>query len=148
MRPFPWTIAALAIANVTFGWRLGYHAVASYFAFWALCGLLAWTAWNVASRASVVTTPLDGWIRGSLVALAIVVVIGLVLGGLGLVTLGAYLAVHTLLLGASLLLPKRPFRSESGTRSAMAVPLAIGVALLTVGVAFGVVNAPMTLYDS
>ena len=141
--------AVLCATNIAFGWLLGYRTPGVYVAFWALAALLVWTA-SLASSAFAPVSTIDAWIRTGVLAFAVVVLCALALGAARALTLGAFFAAEVACLGAALtLLSPRAARPGEVDRPPLPVfVVAIVGAVLTLGVAYAVTHAPLTLYDS
>src|SRR5262249_52402536 len=141
---------AAVLANVIVGWSLGYRDPVAYVAFWAMVIALALTSRNVVSRVFAPGSRVDAWIEGGVIAFAMVVVSGLVLGAIGRVTLGGYPCLQAVLLGVSFVLPKgnRHALPQAG-KPPIPDPLAAIVGALAVfSLAYAFTHAPSTLYDS
>jgi hypothetical protein len=142
-------IAMLALTNLGVGWYLGYRSVGAYLLFWASSALVALTAVRLVRRVFPAGALSGTLIRVGIVAFAIIVLSGLVLGSAGLLSSMAYLVVSVALFARSLLTspPSRPTPSERWP----AVPLpvvAVVLPVLAFIVAVGIIESPLTLYDS
>ena len=115
--------------------------------FWVLSGLTAFPAWRLARTLFPWTGLVDATVRAATIAFAAIVLVGLTLGNFGLLGTASYLAAFAILSAAAVLL--RP--SAVGDNSTRRLPVHIAVILLPVLafiVAVGLVQSPLTLYDS
>jgi hypothetical protein len=147
--PLLTALAVAAAANLVLGWRSGYHALGAYLAFWCLASIVLTTSWNVVSRLFRSASRAEAGVRIAVVAFAIVVFCGLVLGALGQLTIRGYFAAESALLCASWLLPAGegdPF--PDAPLAAPALIVGIGGALVAFALAYAVAHAPLTLYDA
>ena len=158
-------MAVVVAANLAIGWSWGYRTIGPYLGFWLLAGLTFVTARVVTDRVFRPTGTLNFAVSSGIVAFAIVVLCGLLLGVAPRLTLASYLLGQTTLLVAATLLPRDPASPiakspddqitgsrPSGSRTVgFAVPVwvvAIVGALTAMAIAFGIANSPLTLYDS
>ena len=74
-------------AAIALGWPLGYRSVREYLTFALLAASVALTAWHITRHFFAWHGVADAFVRISVVAFAIIVLGGLVLGGLGDLTL-------------------------------------------------------------
>ena len=144
---FSATLLSLSVAAM--GRSLGYRSAAGYLLFWVFLVLASWSAIRIARRAYAWNGVPDFVIRAGVVAFAIVVSTGLVLGSLGAIGAGTYaLAGLVVCLGAALLdsppLPSIVIRPSVTTT----VVVSVLASLLTFIVGFAMTHAPLTLYDS
>jgi hypothetical protein len=142
------TLSWLAIASLGLGWYLGFHSGSSYVAFWLLCVSVGFTASRIVRRVFPWAGAADATLRVGTVAFALIVLTGVALGTAGLIGPPAFLSVAVAGWGASLVL-KTPSRSP--IVGATAVPIQIAVVLVPIlafVVAVGLVQSPLTLYDS
>jgi hypothetical protein len=142
------TLSVLAITNLALGWYLGFRSVWSYVAFWLLCAAVGLTASRIVRRVFPWEGAADAILRTGIVAFALIVLMGLALGTAGLLGPPAYLVVAATGWMASLVL-KTP-RQAPNVR-ATAVPIQIAVVLVPILafiVAAGLLQSPLTLYDS
>src|SRR5579862_4637886 len=152
--PTRWLIGILCVTNVAIGWTDGYRAIAGYLAFWVLAALALLTARRIVRHVwRGDDDPATGVIRIAVIALALIVGCGLLLGAARLLTLQAYVIAEALLFAASrLILSERESpRADGRLPDAPSMPAAVvGVlgALTAFAVVFASTHAPMTLYDS
>jgi hypothetical protein len=142
------TLAVLALTQVALGWYLGYRSFTAYSTFWILCGLAGVTAWRIARRVYPWAGLADAIIRVGVIFFALVVLGGLALGSVGLLGTMPYLCLFVAGGAASLVLN---VPGAAGQRSLTGVPILIAatlVPLLAFIVAVGVIQSPLTLYDS
>jgi len=140
-------IVILGITLVLCGWLQGYRDTAAYATFALLVGLAVVTAKTIDSRLFAADGP--SIVRVAVMAFAIVVVTGLVLGAAGRLT-RTFVAVFQLTLAAVSLLFRRPGH-VSGTFDPAAIPTwcaGVTAALLAFAVAYALTHSPLTLYDS
>ena len=140
--------AGWALASLAVGWWLGFRAPAGYAVFWTLAGCAAATAIRIVGRVFPWRGLADAALRCAVVAFAIVVVTGLLLGAGGLVGPLAYVLAAAGSLAATAIV-----RSPRTRRSpiAGAIPLQLALVLcpiLAFVVAVGLTQSPLTLYDS
>src|SRR5580765_1805605 len=150
----------LAVASVALGWSLGYHSPVAYVTFWSWCALIFLTARTLARSLFNPIDTADTVIRASVLAFAEIVVVGLLLGGIGWIGVVPYslclvLAFAATYVGRVLLDPATGGSAVNGgsnkTRPTYALPthvLALGLALLVFILTVGIVQSPLTLYDS
>ena len=142
------TLSLLAIASLGLGWYLGFQSVSSYLAFWLLCVSVGFTASRIVRRVFPWTGAADAALRVGTVAFALIVLTGFALGTAGLIGLPAYLSVAVAGWGASLVL-KTPSRSPIVRATAVPMQMAVVlVPILAFIIAVGLVQSPLTLYDS
>jgi hypothetical protein len=153
--PLVTTLVIAATANVAVGWSWGYRSAGAYAAFWALAGLTVLAARNVALRVYRPPGRLELAISLSMIAFAIVVSVGLLLGFSGWLSLASYLILTSALWAASLFLPASPWRpgadSADSTHGAPRVrPWIVGGVggVIVLIAAFGIAHLSMTLYDA
>jgi hypothetical protein len=140
-------VAALVVTQIGLGWYFGFAPVGSL-AFWLLSALTMFTAWRL-SRALYPWSGLaDAIIRAAVVGFGSIVFTGLLLGSLGVIGLVPYLGLAAA--GAALSLAVPPSR-DPVTAPPTTVPwpmAAVALTLLAFIVAAGLVQSPLTLYDS
>jgi len=137
---------------VALGWPLGYRSVTSYLACALLSVSLAFTASRITRSAFPWSGLADTLIRTAVVAFAIIVSSGLVLGAIGALTLPVFSLLSVAMLAASAFL-KTPEGSPSPSRDTMTsapIMAIVGLlaALLAFMIGFGATHSPLTLYDS
>jgi len=116
-------------------------------AFWLLSGLTGLSAWLLTRALFPWTGGVDATIRAAMIAFAIIVLVGLALGSLGVLGLAPYLMTFAIGCAATLALPRPPAAAMSTPR--IQIPIAmIVIPLLAFIVAVGLVQSPLTLYDS
>jgi len=141
------TLSVLGLANIGLGWYLGYRSPFEYIAFWLLAGLVLLSACRVVRHVFPWTGLADAAIRVGVLSFALIVVAGLALGAAGLLAPVPYLVFFAALFGASLLLSDRS--GAPGAAARVGLPTAaILVPLLAFIVAVGIIQSPLTLYDS
>lgn len=137
---------------VALGWPLGYHSGTSYLAFALLSLSLALTAWRITRSAFQWSGLADTLIRSAVVALAIIVSSGLVLGAVGALTLPIFCALSVAMLAASAFLKTPEARAIRATEATTTLPgmavVGLVAALLAFMIGFGATHSPLTLYDS
>ena len=101
-------MAVVVAANLAIGWSWGYRTIGPYLGFWLLAGLTFVTARVVTDRVFRPTGTLNFAVSSGIVAFAIVVLCGLLLGVAPRLTLASYLLGQTTLLVAATLLPRDP----------------------------------------
>jgi hypothetical protein len=148
-------MAVAATGNVAVGWSWGYRTAGAYVAFWALSGLTILAARNVALRVYQPPSRLELAISLSIVAFAIVVSVGLLLGFSGRLSLASYLILTSAVWAASLFLPGWRWRRtadfvDSSERAPRVRPWIIGIVggMIVLIAAFGIAHLSMTLYDA
>jgi hypothetical protein len=137
---------------VVLGWPLGYRSVASYLAFALLSIAVSLTAYRITRSAFPWSGLADTLIRTAVVAFAMIVLSGLVLGVAGLLTLPIVCVLSMAMLAGSAFLKTpagHPSASRDGLTSASLIPI-VGLlaALLAFMIGFGATHSPLTLYDS
>ena len=141
-------LAALAVAHLGLGWYLGFHSVLAYCSFWILCALAGISAWRLVRSVFPWAGLADAVVRASIVAFAAIVLAGLALGSLSLLGTVPYLCLFAAGFAASLLL-KTPLDPVDISLPRVPIPiLAVLVPLLAFILAVGLVQSPLTLYDS
>ena len=141
-------MAALAATHLGLGWYLGFHSLSAYLSFWILCGLAGIPAWRLVRSAFPWTGLADAIIRAAIVAFAAVVLAGLALGSLGLIGTVPYLGLFATAFAASLALKKPRDGADVSVPSVPIPIIAVVLPLLVFIVAVGLVQSPLTLYDS
>jgi hypothetical protein len=152
------TLSVLGLTHLGLGWYAGFHSFSAYLAFWLLCGLVAITALRTTRRMFPWAGLSDAIVRTGILSFALIVLAGLTLGSVGLIGTMPYLVFFAALLVASLVLDAQrgtsspPDVRRDTTRGALArVPLSIPALLLPLlafVVAVGILQSPLTLYDS
>ena len=141
-------LAALAVAHLGLGWYLGFHSLQSYLWFWIFCALAGTTAWRLVRSAFPWAGSADAIIRGGIILFAMTVLAGLIFGSLGLLWTASYLCLFAAAFALSLTL-KKPRDSAGGSFPAVTIPVAaLIISLLMFIVALGLLQSPLTLYDS
>jgi hypothetical protein len=139
-------MAALVVTQLGLGWYLGVAPQASL-AFWLLSGLTGLSAWRLTLALFPWTGRADATIRATMTAFAAIVLAGLTLGSLGVLGLASYLMTFAVVCGATFALT-RP-RATAISPPCLQIPIAtIVIPLLAFIVAVGLVQSPLTLYDS
>ena len=143
------TILVLPTA-IALGWPLGYRSVSEYLTFALLGASVALTAWHITRHFFTWQGVADAFVRVGVVAFAIIVACGLVLGGLGYLTLTMFCVLGVAALAASAFLtPSSDSAFTAPDPAALAIPVvALLAALLAFMVGFGATHSPLTLYDS
>lgn len=142
------TASVLALTHLGLGWYLGYRSFPAYLACWLLCGVVLFVSVRLARGAFGSTDLTDTIVRSGILAFAMIVLSGLVLGSVGLVGTLPYLVLALAGLGACLALTAP---SRSPKLRAAAAPIQIAVVLLPILafiLAAGLTRSPLTLYDS
>jgi len=145
------TLGALALANVALGWHLGFRSPAAYLMFWALCGCVAVTSLRIVRTLFPWRGLADATLRCGVVAFALIVASGFVLGVTRLIGPVAYLAVGAALLAASTMLTVQVPGTAPSAIDLGNAPTGLAVLLcpmLAFVVAAGFRDSPLTLYDS
>jgi hypothetical protein len=141
-------VSALALANLAFGWSLGYRSIRDYFLFWLTSGLVLAAAARLARLSGAGPDPADRVIRCGVLAFGLVALGGLILGFAGLVGTGAFVAFAVLCCAAAYAVRPTPPARPAAPWDAGWLAWAALVPLLTFGVVVGMRQSPMTLYDS
>jgi hypothetical protein len=167
--------ASLGIA-VWAGWSLGYRSLTAYVVFGILCALVAAAARRIVRSVfppaaspvgNVDNVENDEILRIGVVSFALIVLAGFVLGGAGFINVGAYLAFFAVCFVVCLVrlkpdatyAPDTPYRPDTETyrasgfsRTDSTYQQAIVAGILVAAVAFilavGLIQSPLTLYDS
>jgi hypothetical protein len=139
-------VAALVATEFGLGWCFGFPLRASL-VFWLLSGLAAFAAWRVTRALFPWTGLVDAIVRAATIAFAAVVFIGMTLGNLGLIGTVPYLTAFAVASAATLLLRPWPARKISTPRLPVHVAMIV-LPMLAFIVAVGLVQSPLTLYDS
>jgi hypothetical protein len=140
------TLAVLASTQLALGWYFGERAASEYFTFWLLALLLVFSSVRLARCAFGAIGLVDTFIRSAVVAFALTVLAGLLLGSLGLISRASYLGFFIACAGASVLAKQRP--QSIAVPGIPVVLAALVVPVLTFVIAVGVTQSPLTLYDS
>jgi hypothetical protein len=142
-------VTVLLPAVFVVGRDLGYHAASPFVLFWLLNAAVVLTACVVTRSLFPWTGAADALMRTGLLAFAIVVLSGLVLGSIGRLTQPAYFAfVGGLLLANFLLLPHDTTLRPASLAGLPIFAVAVAAALLAFMIGFAARHAPLTLYDS
>ena len=139
-------LAILVLTNLGLGWYLGYRSLTPYLAFWLLSAFVAFASVRLAQRAFGSFGFTDTIIRSGVLAFALTVLGGLVLGSLGLIGTIPYLLFFAGCAAASLISRKAPRPLAVAT-----IPLGIAAVLvpaLIFVIAVAAIKSPFTLYDS
>jgi hypothetical protein len=141
------TLTALVVTQLGLGWYLGFPLQASL-AFCLLSGLAVFPAWRLTRALFPWTGYADAIIRASTITFAAIVLAGLTLGALGLLGTVPYLATFAVACAAVLAItPSRPMAEMPAPP--IPIPIAvIAIPLLAFIVVAGLVQSPLTLYDS
>jgi len=143
------TSAVLALTNLGVGWYLGYRSIGAHLLFLASAALVALTAVRLVRRVFPAGALSDTLIRVGIVSFAIIVLSGLVLGSAGLLSPRAYLVVFLALLALSRLTSAPSTLPLLNRWPAVPLPIvAVVVPVLAFIVAVGIIESPLTLYDS
>src|SRR5476649_1905900 len=78
-------VTFVSLALLPLGWHLGYHSAGAYLAFWTLNAAALWSALLIVQRVFPWRGPTDALIRTAIVAFAVAVLCGLLLGSVGLI---------------------------------------------------------------
>jgi Dolichyl-phosphate-mannose-protein mannosyltransferase len=141
-------LAVLAATNLGLGWYLGFRSLPSYLWFWTLCGLAGIAACRLARSVFAWAGVADAIVRVGIIIFAGVVLAGLTLGSVGLLGTVPYLCLFGAAFAASLTL-KKPRDSADVALPTVPIPIAaVLLPLLVCIVAVGLVQSPLTLYDS
>ena len=145
----PATILVLPTV-VAVGWSLGYRSVSEYLTFALLGASVAMTAWRITRHFFAWHGVADALVRIGVVSFAIIVACGLVLGGLGYLTLTMFCVLAVAALIATAFLTPSPGSAFGALDpAALAIPVvALLAALVAFMVGFGATHSPLTLYDS
>jgi hypothetical protein len=158
-------VTLTTVALLPFGWYLGYRSPAAYLLVWITGVTIAHVSLTIAARSFVLTSTPDLLIRVGVIAFAVAVSLGLLLGSLSRITPGYYTGLLIGLSGTCLLAQNRgsvrlqadflgrlkpATTSWSGGELAhLSVPVvAVAAALLAFVASFAITHASMTLYDS
>ena len=137
------------MSNLLIGWYLGYRSIESFLAFWLLGALAGAAAWNFAVHGSAPGDSAGRAVRAGVIAFAIVVACGLVLGAAGRLTTLGYIVLETVLFGTSLVArrPSTAYAAAPGSKWPVMAVAIVG-ALVAFAAAFAAAHSPLTLYDS
>jgi hypothetical protein len=142
-------VTLLCVSLLPLGWHLGYQSIGAYIVFWLFSASVGVTATVVARRTFPWHGLVDAVIRTAIIALAIVVLTGLILGSLGYLT---EIADGVLLAGVcALSLLLKSARSCATPPRVTDVPIAAVAAVSTMFVfivSYGIAHSPLTAYDS
>src|SRR4051812_42428522 len=147
-------VGLLCAANLVVGWSIGYHSFAQYLTCWVLTALPVITAGKIVVHQWPSVEATGSAIRIAIIALAMVVGIGLLLGGLRLLTIERFLAVESIFCAASFTMIGRQPPSSCGERAGHAPSLALALVagleggFVRFSVAFAAAPAPRALFDS
>ena len=140
--------AALALTHLGLGWYFGFHAPQAYIASWLLVGLAVLPAWRVTRTLFLWTGLADAIIRASVLTFAAIVLAGLTLGGLGLLSTLPFVTMFAAGCAASFALAA-PRALPQVSMPRIPIPIAsVVIPLLAFIVVVGLVQSPLTLYDS
>ena len=138
---------ASALTSLALGWPLGFRDPVAYALFWTLCAAVAGAAIRIVRRVFPWRGVADAALRVAVVAFALVVAAGLLLGTAGLVGPIGYLAAAALGVAATVRL--RAPAPDAPIVAATPVLLAIVLCPIVVFVVTaGLTQSPLTLYDS
>jgi hypothetical protein len=156
--------SAVALTNVGLGWYLGYRSFTAYLAFWLLSAFVVAASVRLARGAFGASGLADTIVRSAVVAFALIVLGGLTLGSVGAIAPGPYLLFFAGCLALSWLIgagnprhhEQRDTEPMAGVdletaryrRTAAVVIAAVLVPALVFVVAVGLIESPLTLYDS
>jgi hypothetical protein len=143
------TIVVLS-SIIALGWPLGYRSIGGYLAFALLAASVALTAYSITRHVFPWHGMPDAVVRIGVGAFAIIVFGGLVLGGVGHLTLPMFCVLAVALLAASSSLTASRWRGAAVPKpAALPAPIvAVVAALLAFMIGFGATHSPLTLYDS
>jgi len=143
-------VVTACAASAGVGWLSGYRVIWPYLTFWSVSALAIATAWNLRSRLDLSPGLADAVITTTLLATAVIVACGLVLGALKRVTVNGFVVAQFAAFAGSMLLRRPAPAIEPGPRVRGSAAIVIGIigALLITALAFAVTQAPFTLYDS
>jgi Dolichyl-phosphate-mannose-protein mannosyltransferase len=140
-------LAALVVTQLGLGWYFGFPPQAGL-VFWILAGLAAFPAWRLMRAIFPWNGLADAIVRVALVAFAEIVLVGLLLGSFRLLGSVPYLLAFAGVCVASLGL-EQPRGSARVSWPRVPVSIAaVVIPLLAFIVAVGLVQSPLTLYDS
>ncbi len=143
-------VTALVVFLVPIGWHLGYQSIGSYLLFWVSCALVLLSAVALARAGVAWRGWPDALTRIAVLAFAITVFVGAILGAAGLVTPLWYIVVLAVIFALVCRLSARRVVRPTALR-VEALPVgtaAVLAALLMFLVAYGATHAPLTQYDS
>ncbi len=143
-RAFGWIVLALTQLGV--GWCLGFPFRGGLI-FWLMTCLVVFPAWRLTCAVFPGTGHVDAFVRAATIIFAAIVLAGLLLGSLGLVGPGSYLATFAAASAFSLRV-RPPGRPAAPTPRIPILVAMIALPLLAFIVAAGLVQSPLTLYDS
>src|SRR5262249_12347969 len=128
----------------------GYQEPSTYFLSWLLATLAIGSGWTIASRLFGRSDTGELVARAALIAFALVVLCGLLLGAIGRLSPTAYVVTELLFFLASRRIRPRDDRpTTDGDRAQLSMWCAGLVGALAVfAIAFAIGHAPLTLYDS
>jgi hypothetical protein len=142
-------VSLLCVSVLPLGWHFGYQSIGAYIVFWLFSASVGVTATIVVRRSFAWHGLADAVVRTAIIALAIVVLTGLVLGSLGHLTESADGVLLAAVCALSLVL-KSP-RSRATPPRIGDVPIAVVAAVSTIFVfivGYGIGHSPLTAYDS
>ena len=143
----PITLTLLALTNLALGWYVGFRSLPAYLAFWLMSGWIILTSVRLARRVFGASGTVDTIIRSAVTGYALIVLAGLTLGGLALVGTIPYLIFFAACYGGALLI-KGHAHEPAAAPSMPVVLAAVLVPALAFVVSVGVIESPLTLYDS
>ena len=136
-----------ALTSLLLGWSIGFRDLAAYVVFWALGASVGVSAMRIVRRLFPWRGLVDAIVRGASIAFALIVAAGFLLGVTGLIGPIAYLILAAACVAVTT-------RLRTATRAPQVVadpPLHLAIvlcAMLAFVVAVGLVQSPLTLYDS
>jgi hypothetical protein len=140
-------LGTIAVATVALGWQAGFRALTGYLLFWMQAVAVVVTAVRLVRSAFPWQGLLDAVLRTAVIAFALIVLTGFVLGA-GLIGPTWYLVAAGAGLAASAALPPATRRLPIDDRR---IPIYLAVLIcpmLAFVVAAGIAQSPPTLYDS
>jgi hypothetical protein len=139
-------MAALVVTQLGLGWYFGFPVQAGL-VFWLLSSLTVFLAWRLTRAFFPWTGRADAIVRAAVIAFAAIVLVGLTLGSLSLLGMVPYLSAFAV--AGALALTVRPRAVADISTSRIPIPIVMIVApMLAFIVVVGLVQSPLTLYDS
>lgn len=140
---------ACCASELVAGAYFGFASLSAHIVFWVLGGLLVLPAFVIADGLFTSSGFMETSIRTGVVAFALVVLCGLVLGATHLLARTPYVAAEALIVFWTALAVPRRTPSADDTRSSLPVPvLGLWIAIIAFVIGVGLSHSPFIAYDS
>ena len=139
-------MAALAVTQLGLGWLFGFPLGAGL-VFWLFAALTVFPAWRLTGALFPPTGLSEAVLRAATIGFALIVLVGLLLGSLGLLGTAPYLTALAVASASAFAVRRRPEAEVSSSRLPVHIAMVM-LPMLAFIVAVGLVQSPLTLYDS